>query len=178
MPYADFTPGQPILSSIVEGLFNDLDARLLTVEGLAFSATVSTSSATSNPLAASGTATKVAADTEELDTGSDYATGTARFTAGVAGWYLVGGHIALQDNLDAGEGLYGLIYKNGVLWRQFGKVVAPETTTLAVSGMVPVELNGSTDYVEMWAQQQNGATRRLAGGTANTVFCGHLIART
>lgn len=178
MPYADFTPGDPIVSATVEGLFNDLDSRLLTVEGVAFSATVSSSSATSNPLAASGVATKVVADTEELDAGADYNTGTARWTPGVAGWFLVGGQVVMQDNLDAGEGLYGLVYKNGVLWRQFGKVVAPSTTTLAVSGMVPVQCNGTTDYVEMWAQQQNGATRRVAGGTANSVFFGYLISRT
>lgn len=121
--------------------------------------------AASNQSISSGTFTKVTLGTEEFDTNSNFA--SSRFTPTVAGYYQISaGMVAVQ-----GSGL-GIIYlyKNGSAFKSFTGVFATEAY---VTGGILVYLNGSTDYLEMYAfcSGTSPVIQGSAGGSA-TWFTG------
>ena len=114
-----------------------------------------------------GVWTKLQINTKEFDTNSNYdATTNYRFTPTVAGYYQVTGGV----NAGAGSNAYFLcnIYKNGVGYKQGSNfpTSASGGPGSVASGLV--FLNGSTDYIELYALAQNSFT--AAAGTANTFF--------
>ena len=134
--------------------------------GPAFSAYANTTQAIT-----SGTFTKVAFQTEEFDTNSNYDNATNyRFLPTVAGYYQITGSINL---VTPSTRCFVMIYKNGALYK-----TSPDIQSTSVGGQTLtslVYLNG-TDYVEFYAF--TGTTTSIYGGagaTPYTWFCGAMI---
>lgn len=96
--------------------------------------------------------TKVQFQTEEFDTASAFdSTTNYRFTPQVAGYYQI--NAAVSSNVSALIFFAAAIYKNGSLYKQGSSysTTTGVTPTAMVSGLI--YLNGSTDYVEIYAIQ-------------------------
>ena len=126
--------------------------------------------ATTNPSVPSGTATKVVFDTEEYDSDNCYDTSTGRFTPTVAGKYL------FLTCIEWGSGSNGAliiqIYKNGSLVK---KIIHNDVRTLSGSGGSIVDMNGTTDYVELYVYQGSGTTWVADAVSSRTWFQGYRL---
>jgi len=131
--------------------------------GPAFSAYLS-----SNQSIGSGSLTKMQCNTEEFDTASAYDNATNyRFTPQVAGYYQVSG--GAQLNYTSGSlSSFICIYKNGSAFK-FGSNTMNTNVFQQVMVSALIYLNGSTDYVEMYAQQNSGGSANI-GGNQNTSY--------
>lgn len=111
------------------------------------------------------TYTKIQFQTEEFDTNNNFDNSTNyRFTPTVAGYYQVSGGIALGSSA-ASIGLQ--VYKNGTAFKSLGSSYATSISWLY--GSCLIYLNGSTDYIELWAQTSTGQALYTASA-ANTYF--------
>lgn len=141
-------------------------------KGPAFSAYL-----TANQSVSSGVLTRVACDAEEFDTDNafDITTNKGRFQPLVAGYYLVTAHIGAAAST-AGTILVPWIYKNGSQYK-VGHSYIPPSGSSSMQGSVTalVYLNGSTDYVELWASNTGTGTNTFSGGASTTWFQGALI---
>lgn len=99
------------------------------------------------------TPTKVACNVKLWDNNTNYSTTNARFTPTVAGYYQVNGTLRFTP----GSGTTGItgvsvgIYKNGQEYRRGDEVITQESVFVQPSISCIVYMNGSTDYIEMWA---------------------------
>lgn len=116
--------------------------------------------------------TKVQINTEEYDTASAYDKDTNyRFQPAIAGYYQINGGIAC--NATAAGYFLCQLYKNGSKVKDgsnfpVSAVYGPQSVTSAL-----IYLNGSTDYVELYAQ--SSASMTLATGAISTYFQGALV---
>jgi hypothetical protein len=132
--------------------------------GPAFSAILAT-----NQSVTSATFTKVALATEEFDTNLNYDTSLYRFTPTVAGYYqfLYG----LNSNTAVTQ-INVVLYKNGTQFK--GTFAADATaTSQGAYGSSLVYMNGSTDYVELYAYLV-GTTPAINNSSAYSYFQGYL----
>lgn len=91
--------------------------------------------------------TKVNLDTEEFDYGNNFSSG--RFTPNVAGLYQISAQVYGYGGSTGA--IIGVIYKNGSA-SQAGSFGSSNSATNAVSHVSQlIYLNGSTDYVELFA---------------------------
>jgi hypothetical protein len=111
--------------------------------GPAFSAYLSSSQSITT-----STFTKVAINTEEFDTNSNYNTSTYRFTPTVAGYYQVNGRFSSEVNSTL---LVATIYKNGVEVKRGMDTRASVNVSTAVTVNTLIYMNGTTDYIEFYA---------------------------
>lgn len=124
-------------------------------------ASISVSQALTN-----ATTTKVLLDTKSVDTGSYFDTTTSKFTPLVAGTYLVvcSAAFSFAGPGTAGERIIVLVYKNGA---QFQAVTAAthasSSNAIQVTSLVP--MNGTTDYIEMYARRDTTTAYVLTAGT-------------
>lgn len=121
--------------------------------------TVTQSAANNTPIA-------LTLDTESLDSdgGHSTTTNTSRYTATVAGTYLVLGSVAWASNA---TGLRtALIKLNGNSVRG-SQIVSAPVSGAQWSGQcwAVVSMNGSTDYVEVWSNQTSGGTLSTYSGS-------------
>jgi len=123
-------------------------------------------SATEQTISA-GTATKVTFGTEDFDTAGNFA--SSRFTPTTAGYYQVNASINMSSN-GAGE-FYGYFYKNGANTLRYSASASALTMFNAAGGMV-VAMNGSTDYLEVYATISNTGNPRIDSGSGQTAFSG------
>ena len=148
----DATITQPELASGVSGT------------GPAFSAYQSSAQTIS-----SATFTKILFQTEEFDTNNNFA--SSRFTPTVAGYYQVSGgftNISITPN----EEVIVALAKNGAVIKYLQDTVQGSVSRSAYgSGLI--FLNGSTDYVELFAFIGFGGT--LVAISINTWFTGCLV---
>lgn len=116
--------------------------------------------------------TKLSFSIEEFDTASAFdATTNYRFTPQVAGYYQVNGCVSVAS----GTGIHFVqIYKNGVGYKQ-GGVTATNAAANGAHASVLVYLNGSTDYVELYAYQSSGGALNTNNVGNNTYFQAHLL---
>lgn len=123
----------------------------------------------SNQSISSATWTKLAANTEDFDTNSNYdSTTDYRFTPTVAGYYQVS--TAVGFNSGAGAGFVGF-YKNGSVWKVANYYMS---NGQGVGCSAIVYLNGSTDYVEAYFYM-SGAATAVVGGSQYSWFQGVLV---
>lgn len=117
----------------------------------------------------SNTFTKVQLTTEDFDNNNNFdSTTNYRFTPSVAGKYLVSAQVVLIS-LAAGVPVLAAIRKNGVTVRQgFGVSGGYIYTPAGVTA--PIDMNGSSDYLEMFVYHEQGANRDLWGASAGTFF--------
>jgi hypothetical protein len=114
---------------------------------------------------ASATFTKITFTTSEFDTTSGmYA--SSRFTPTIAGYYQISGGVG---SLTSATILFFYMYKNGALYKNMGST--GQTASIA-SGSSLVYLNGSTDYVELYAYF--GVGQNTSNNLYNTFFQGFL----
>lgn len=118
---------------------------------------------------------KVEFDTESWDTDGDYdPTTNFRYTPSIAGKYQVTATL-VWTSVVAGDLLQIWIYKNG---SQYTRVDMRPNASAAESQTITdlIEMNGTTDYIEIFALNSARNTSDLLGGsTANTRFMAHQI---
>jgi hypothetical protein len=141
------------------------------VNGPAFSAGL----APSNQSVNASTATKITIDTEDFDTNSNYdPTTNYRFTPTVGGYYQISAGITA--NAAASGTVQILIYKNGTLYKSGSQVLLGAATATTVTVSCLVNMNGSSDYVELYCFQSSAAALLVfTNSTAATWFQGSMV---
>jgi len=117
---------------------------------------------------ATSTVTKVQFDTESFDTNSWYDNTTNyRFTPLKAGKYLVVSRLIFNNNNLSSRDIY--INKNGFSVAQQG-IYNPSGYLLTNTVSTIIEMNGSTDYLEVYAAQNTGGNADTFTGLSTTEF--------
>jgi hypothetical protein len=116
-----------------------------------------------------GTFTKVTFTTEEWDLGSMYDTSNSRFTPTVPGVYLITANVG---NSGGPAPAIASVYKNG---SEYKRGVHFNSSALGTPVSAMVRMNGSTDYVEIYAFQGSGSSVNTAANAAQTYFQGTLV---
>ncbi len=140
------------------------------VNGPAFSATKITTAQTIT----TGVATKVTFNSEEFDTANNFASST--FTPTVAGYYIItaNAQISFSDSTGGLSSVY--IYKNGSAYSRAGMNISSSITNTNYAAVSTViYMNGTTDYVEMYAIGTSGSATITLNATSNTRFTGCLL---
>ena len=114
--------------------------------------------------------TKLACNTEEFDTNSNYDTTNYRFTPTVAGHYQVIGSASVTTIAQTYSSLS--IYKNGS--RVKDGILSSSSGLYYFSVFALVYLNGSTDYIELYGQT-TGATPTFSAGPTATYFQASMV---
>ena len=125
---------------------------------------------------ATSTYTKVSVQTEVFDTNSNYDNVTNyRFTPTIAGYYQINAAVVATGTTLAYT--QAIIYKNGSAYATGGYVTtASGEAGSSVSSLV--YMNGSTDYVELYAYVSVTGTAIIYGGSsaqAQTFFNGSMV---
>jgi hypothetical protein len=123
--------------------------------GPAFSAYKSSSQTITN-----NTWTKITFETEEFDTNSNFA--SSRFTPTIAGYYQVNFELDV-GGVTASLGIAG-IYKNGVDFKRGQGVAVSGISEQYLMGSCLIYLNGSTDYIEVYAYVGASSSATVYGG--------------
>jgi len=118
--------------------------------------------------------TKIQCNTKIFDTNNNFdATTNYRFTPTVAGYYQINFAVIFVAN---GTGIVAAtIYKNGVQ-NVSAQIPNNSANGSAANGSGLIYLNGSTDYIELWALQTSGgnlATNSTVG--TQTYFNGSMV---
>jgi hypothetical protein len=96
----------------------------------------------------SGVLTKLNFDGELFDTNSNFA--SSRFTPTVAGYYQINSIVRISVTNGTNNSFY--FYKNGSIYSQFMQLVqSAYSGSFNASGSDLIYLNGTTDYVEIYA---------------------------
>lgn len=120
---------------------------------------------------AASTWTKVTLSTEVHDTDDVFDVALSRFQPTQAGWYQLCGRVRFTDN--GAQALFAAVYLNGAVY-DLGGVSRPRATgsvDLVCEASALVYLDGS-DYVELWARQQSGASLNIIAAAEATNFAG------
>jgi hypothetical protein len=112
--------------------------------------------------------TKIMMNAEVFDTASNFDTTNYRFLPTTAGYYQING--SLDMNTSSSGGHYFALYKNGSLLQYFSILQNVNGESLTTGGCL-VYLDGSTDYVELYAKGTAG-TVTLYQGAVVTTFTG------
>ena len=138
------------------------------VNGPAFSAYINT-----NQSLAANTFTKVQFNTEEFDTNSNFDSATNyRFTPTVAGYYQF--NSVVYVSVAPSSVFQVLFYKNGAAYKQAFYLSNASSGATMVGGSLLTYMNGSTDYIEVYANSQSANTIGGAVGSIYTQFSGFL----
>jgi hypothetical protein len=117
--------------------------------------------------------TKAPLTVEDYDTANCFDTSLNRFTPNVAGYYMITAKLYMEA-ASALQGGFLYIYKNGSSVSMSG--LADSSAALSAAVFTTSELvymNGTTDYVEMWAVVY-GSTPRFEADAAATALTGFL----
>jgi hypothetical protein len=117
--------------------------------------------------------TKVTLNTEEFDTNNNFT--SSRFTPTVAGYYQINASVIITGNGAATTvGLVG-IYKNATL-AVTGTTSLNTVLNYALSvTSTLMYLNGSTDYIELYAYQNSGITLNAEASSTSTRFSASMV---
>jgi hypothetical protein len=127
----------------------------------------------------SGTFTKIILDTKQYDTNNNFdSTTNYRFTPTVAGYYQITGNLLLQSTTSITR-VIGNFYKNGVaLTRFFDLSISNTTAPYYINGTSLLYMNGSTDYLELYAFASGTATIYVNGSFPTTSYLQGVLVRT
>jgi len=116
--------------------------------------------------------TKVVLQSETFDTNGAFNNSTTyRFQPAVAGYYNVNWLVIFEATPTNGNEVISALYKNGSNYA-WGSNFAPATTHYQAStGSSTVYMNGSTDYLELYAFQTTGGNRLIIGNIAQQITC-------
>ena len=112
------------------------------------------------------TATKIQLTVERFDTASAFdSTTNYRFQPLVAGYYQISGSVGYNTTVN-NVACYAMLYKNGSSMAVTSGVSTGTSYMIACVDSL-IYMNGSTDYVELYTQQQTGGTATaISGGFA------------
>ena len=121
------------------------------------------------------TYTKVTFNSEEFDVGGYYdSTTNYRYTPQVAGKYLIYGRVYITYGSEATENMYIAIYKNGTAAQQFARSDNnSQYGSIQISSLV--EMNGSSDYVEIYTKASSSTNAVYYAGGLLGEFSGYRI---
>ena len=110
----------------------------------------------------SSTLTKISFNTKTFDTNTNFDAATNyRFTPTVAGYYQISAAVQYGGTSTTSGFVQTQIYKNGSAYSGGILITAIQYSIPAYS--VLMYLNGSSDYVEVYAQQSQGTTQTVTG---------------
>jgi hypothetical protein len=109
--------------------------------------------------------TKVPVNTVEFDTNSAFDTVNQRFKPSVAGYYQI--NFGFESNNVASGYFIAQLKKNGTTVSYSSNYPSDANFGPAAAGSALVYLNGSTDYVELFAQ--SSASRSISGNSFATL---------
>jgi hypothetical protein len=132
------------------------------VNGPAFSAWAGSATSLSNAVA-----TKVLFNTKEFDTNTNYDASLSRFTPTVAGYYQVTSSINTAAYISVNSNL--AVYKNG-LQNKVGIQGGNSGNAAGLSVSALIYMNGSTDYLEIYAYHASGGAVNTTPAQAFTYF--------
>ena len=113
--------------------------------------------------------TKATMNAKDFDTNTNYdATTNYRFTPTVAGYYYISASVPLAGGASV-VGVNLAIYKNGIIYKGTSTNL-PSSTNGNLSISLPILLNGSTDYVEIYVYSGGQATAIY--GSSSTIYGG------
>jgi len=119
----------------------------------------------------SSTSTKLTFNTEEFDTNSNYDNATNyRFTPTIAGYYQINA-IGRASGTSVTTALIDL-FKNGSVLRQLASSRDSTSSSQTLSGSAVVQMNGTTDYLEIYGTITGTSPSFLA---THTNFSGFLV---
>jgi len=126
------------------------------------------------------TFTKIQCDTEVFDTAGNYDNSSNyRFTPTTAGKYYVYGLIKFEsDSAKRIEYCQFSIYKNGSQYRQVVPVYSADNVSWQSTGVISstIDLNGSSDYVELYVRiNVFSGSPNYIGGDNTTTFGAYKI---
>ena len=124
----------------------------------------------SNTSFSASTWSKVPCSTEEFDTNNNYDASNYRFTPTVAGYYQINGR---WDCTVSSTIVLATIYKNGVEFKRGVDIRATLSGATGPSVSALIYLNGTTDYVELYAYAA-ATSPQYEGGQQTTYFQGFL----
>lgn len=157
----DITAGK-MCEIIYDGTVFQLQHVVVAIKPIAFHAN---KNATNQTGIATGTFTKVTFTNEVFDIGGHYDAANSKFQPTVAGKYLVGARIRWDTAVDQTQmGIH--LYKNGSIY-QSSDARASGTSGPTNEIWAIIDLNGSTDYVEVYAQQSSGSNKDIQAGVGN-----------
>ena len=121
---------------------------------------------------ANATYVKITLDTEEFDTNSNFS--SSRFTPTVAGYYQISGTVTM-NSLTQTHSVTTVLHKNGSAYKTGSQSRANSLSYPAASVSSLVYLNGTTDYVELYAYGDTGGTWTTAAAVYFTFLNGVLV---
>lgn len=126
------------------------------------------------------TYTKVALNTKAIDTEGYFDTVLYRYTPLIAGYYEFVGQVMLDSGaIPPASSMIALIYLNGVSAAQtFTSIVSGIQNDYCAEISTILQMNGSTDYVELYAYHNIGNARNVLSGSPNTYLTGKLVRAT
>jgi hypothetical protein len=98
------------------------------------------------------TFTKVAINTENFDTNSNFNTANNRFTPTVEGYYQVNGTVRISATGNTITHVIPALFKNGSIYARGTDTLFSSSTLSTITGTFGevVYMNGSTDYIELY----------------------------
>jgi hypothetical protein len=122
--------------------------------------------------------TKCALATEDFDVGGYFDNATNyRYTPLIAGKYFFYGVQKFDTSIGVGTLVLTYIFKNGSAVPSTFQY-SPTGGYLSNSVGTIMDMNGSTDYVEFYVNQNSGLSKNLLSGTTGTFFSGVLMEAT
>ena len=119
---------------------------------------------------AHNTLTAISFDSHRSTAGAAlHSTGTATFTAGSSGWFLMRGSVLWNDN-SSGQRQLGIL-KNGLTVIAQDVLVAPSVSSAALQHVTALANFGSTDAVQLTAFQDSGSTASIKAGGSVPFQC-------
>lgn len=129
---------------------------------------------------ATSTNTKLILDTENYDSDSYFdSTTNYRFTPLVAGKYAIGCAVFMQIILN-GSLMLAQVYKNGAVHHELCRTVVGGTVPYdtGMNGATYVDMNGSTDYIEIYVWHNSPtAISTFSGSGAYTWVFGYRVSK-
>jgi hypothetical protein len=118
-----------------------------------------------------GTWTKLTLTTESWDTASSYDAANSKFIPSVAGKYRMNASAIFSAGIVDQSGYYIAFRLNGT---EIARFIARASGTSPVSTSISrdVDLNGSTDYVEVFVYGEGAGDKSVYGGATETWFSG------
>jgi hypothetical protein len=116
--------------------------------------------------------TKITYDTEEFDTNNNFA--SSRFTPTVAGYYEINARV-VAGGFASGQTILA-VYKNGSESKRLGQIPNGTASGVCPLGSALIFMNGTTDYLEIYLNQNSGSTQTFLGTfSAEAYFQGFLV---
>ena len=121
------------------------------------------------------TQTKIQYNSENFDTDNCYDNTTNyRFTPTEAGTYFITASVRIDDGSYSNNNTQIYIYKNNSTWSRFSnEFTSASSPMISISDIV--NLNGSSDYVEIFLYQSTGGDINLRIDTQNMYFSGYKL---